>query len=133
MFEARLRVLVLASFYLAGATLVLVTLALPHAADASEPGLLAIALNAYAIGALMLWQSRRLPHRLLPFALAWGSVLVTGVAWCSAEHPSPLVFFYLWVFLYSAYFFTTRTAIVELVLVGGLYGALLLARPPEAG
>jgi diguanylate cyclase (GGDEF)-like protein/putative nucleotidyltransferase with HDIG domain len=132
-FEARVRVLVLASFYLAGATLVLVTLALPHAAAANEPGLLAIALNAYAVGGLMLWQWRRVPQRWLPSALAWGSVLVTGVAWCSAEHPSPLVLFYLWVFLYSAYFFETRTAVAELALVGALYGALLLGRPPEAG
>ena len=35
-FEARVRVRVLASFYLAGATLVLLTLALPHAADAND-------------------------------------------------------------------------------------------------
>jgi diguanylate cyclase (GGDEF)-like protein len=132
-FEARVRVLVLASFYLAGATLVLVTLALPHTPEASEAGLLAIALDAYAVGGAMLWQSRRFPQRLLPFALAWGSVLVTGVAWCSAEHPSPLVFFYLWVFLYSAYFFGTRVATAEIALVAALYGVLLLARPPEAG
>ncbi|MGN6188094.1 MAG: GGDEF domain-containing protein, partial [Conexibacter sp.] len=132
-FEARVRALVLASFYLAGATLVLVTIALPHAADASEAGLLAISLNAYLIGGLMMWQSRRMPQRALPFLLAWGSVLVTGVAWCSAEHPSPLVCFYLWVFLYSAYLFETRVGVAQIVLVGGLYGALLLGRPPEAG
>ncbi len=132
-FEARLRVRVLASLYLAGATLVLVTLALPHSAAASETGLLAVALNAYAVGGLLLWQASRLPARVLPFALAWGSVLITGVAWFSAEHPSPLVFFYLWIFLYSAYFFTRRVALAELILVGALYGALLLGRPPEAG
>jgi diguanylate cyclase (GGDEF)-like protein/putative nucleotidyltransferase with HDIG domain len=132
-FEARMRVRVLASFYVAGATLVLVTLALPHAADASEAGLLAIALNAYAIGAAMLWRARRLPAWTLPLALAWGSVLVTGVAWCSAERPSPLVFFYLWVFLYSAYFFTTRIALAQVALVAVLYGVLLRARTPAAG
>jgi diguanylate cyclase (GGDEF)-like protein/putative nucleotidyltransferase with HDIG domain len=132
-FEARVRVLVLASFYLAGATLVLVTLALPHSPEADEAGLLAIALNAYFVGGLMAWQARRVPQRALPFALAWGSVLVTGVAWCSAEHPSPLICFYLWVFLYSAYFFETRVGVAQIALVGALYGALLLGRPPEAG
>jgi diguanylate cyclase (GGDEF)-like protein/putative nucleotidyltransferase with HDIG domain len=132
-FEARMRVRVLASLYLAGATLVLVTLVLPHAADASEAGLLAVALNAYAVGGLLLWQASRLPARVLPFALAWGSVLITGVAWFSAEHPSPLVFFYLWIFLYSAYFFTRSVALAQLSLVGALYGGLLLGRPPEAG
>ncbi len=132
-FEARVRVLVLASFYLAGATLVLVTLALPHDADANELGLLAIALNAYLVGGAMLWRSRQVPQRLLPFALAWGSVLVTAVAWCAAEHPSPLVFFYLWVFLYSAYFFESRTGAAQIAFVGALYGTLLLVHPPDSG
>jgi diguanylate cyclase (GGDEF)-like protein/putative nucleotidyltransferase with HDIG domain len=132
-FEARMRVRVLASLYLAGATLVLVTIALPHSPYANEAGLLAIALDAYAIGGAMLWQAGRLPRRALPLALAWGSVLVTGVAWYSAETPSPLVFFYLWVFLYSAYFFTTRVALAEMALAAVLYLVVLLARSPEAG
>jgi diguanylate cyclase (GGDEF)-like protein/putative nucleotidyltransferase with HDIG domain len=132
-FEARMRVRVLASFFLAGATLVLLTLVLPHAAEADKAGLLAVAVNAYATGALLLWQARRVPSWSLPLALAWGSVLVTVVAWCSAEHPSPLVFFYLWIFLYSAYFFSARTALAQLLFVAVLYGALLLLRPPEAG
>src|SRR5215208_1610663 len=60
-FEARMRVRILASLYLAGATLVLVTLALPHAPDAVRSGMLAIALSAYVVGGLMLWQASRLP------------------------------------------------------------------------
>lgn len=132
-FEARMRVRVLASLYLAGATLVLVTLLLPHPADAREGGLLAIALVAYAIGALMLWQAARLPTWTLPVSLAWGAVLVTGVAWCSAESPSPLVFFYLWVFLYSTYFFTLRVALVQMVWASLLYGGILLVHEPATG
>ena len=34
--------------------------------------------------------------------------LITGVAYFSGESPSPLVFFYLWVFLYSSYFFSSE-------------------------
>ncbi len=73
------------------------------------------------------------PSWILRLALAWGSTLITGVAYFSAQSPSPLVFFYLWVFLYSAYFFTTREMIVQVVYVGIAYGALLLARPPSSG
>ena len=62
-----------------------------------------------------------------------GSTLITGVAYFSAESPSPLVFFYLWVFLYSAYFFTTSEMAVQIVYVGVAYGALLIARPPPGG
>lgn len=132
-FETRMRVRVLASLYMAGATLVLLTLVLPHDEDAIEAGLLAVAVNAYAIGGLLFWQAQRLPAWALPVSLAWGSTLVTALAYCSAEAPSPLVFFYLWVFLYSAYFFTRRVAIAQVAYVGVLFGLLLLARPPPSG
>ena len=132
-FEARMRVRVLASLYTAGATLVLLTLALPHAEDTVEVGLLAVALNAYAIGGLLFWLAPRLPERALPLVLAWGSTLVTVLAYCWGAAPSPLVFFYLWVFLYSAYFFTRRVALAQAAYVGALYGALLALRPPPSG
>lgn len=132
-FELRMRVRVLASLFGAGATLVLLTLVLPHSEDANVVGLLAIAIDAYLVTGAMFWQQERLPQWLLPLTLAWGSTLVTGVAYFSAEAPSPLVFFYLWVFLYSSYFFSRRVALAQIVYVGVLYGALLAARPPASG
>ncbi|HMJ01479.1 MAG TPA: diguanylate cyclase [Conexibacter sp.] len=132
-FEARMRVRVLASLYTAGATLVLLTLALPHAEQAVEAGLLAVALNAYAIGGLLFWQAHRLPSWALSATLAWGSTLVTVLAYCWGAAPSPLAFFYLWVFLYSAYFFTRPVALAQVAYVGALYGALLLLRSPPSG
>lgn len=132
-FETRMRVRVLASLYTAGATLVLLTLALPHAEDAVEAGLLAVALNAYAVGALLFWRASRLSPWALPLVLAWGSTLVTVIAWCWGAAPSPLVFFYLWVFLFSAFFFTRPVALAQAAYVGALYGALLALRPPESG
>ena len=41
----------------------------------------------------------------------------------SAESPSPLIFFYLWVFLYSAYFFTTTEMAVQIAYVASPTGA----------
>jgi diguanylate cyclase (GGDEF)-like protein/putative nucleotidyltransferase with HDIG domain len=92
-----------------------------------------IAANAYLLAGVLLWRARTLAVASLPPALAWGSTLITGVAYFSAESPSPLVFFFLWVFLYSAYFFTTTEMIVQIVYVGLAYGALLIARPPASG
>ncbi len=106
-FDASLMARALACLFAAGATLVLLTVALPHSPRADVPGLLLVAGNAYLVASVLLWRARALPARSLPLALAWGSTLITGVAYFSAESPSPLVFFYLWVFLYSAYFFTT--------------------------
>jgi diguanylate cyclase (GGDEF)-like protein/putative nucleotidyltransferase with HDIG domain len=132
-FTADLRAKALAGLFAAGATLALLTVALPHSRRASELGLLMIVGCAYAAATALFTQAERLPVRLLPFALALGSTLITAVAYFSGQSPSPLIFFYLWVFLDSAYFFTTKEMIVQIAYVGVAYVALLLARPPSGG
>jgi len=132
-FETRLMAKVLAGLFVAGATLALLTVLLPHSGRASELGLLIIVGNAYLVAGVLYWRAEELPARMLPVALAWGSTLITGVAFFSGESPSPLVFFYLWVFLYSSYFFTKRESAVQIAYVGVAYGALLAARPPSSG
>jgi diguanylate cyclase (GGDEF)-like protein/putative nucleotidyltransferase with HDIG domain len=130
-FEVRVRAKALAGLYAAGATLALLTVLLPHPAAANVPALLIIVGNAYLVSAALFRKASRLPAWILLAAIAWGSTLVTAVAYCSAETPSPLVFFYLWVFLYSAYFFTRAQAIVQIVYVGIAYGALLAVHTPR--
>jgi diguanylate cyclase (GGDEF)-like protein/putative nucleotidyltransferase with HDIG domain len=132
-FDTRLMARVLGGLFAAGATLALLTAALPHSRRASELGLLIIVATAYLAAGALLWRAGEVPVRALPFALAWGSTLITGVAYFSGENPSPLVLFYLWVFLYSAYFLTTREIVVQIVYVGVTYGALLIARQPPGG
>jgi len=129
--EPHIRAKALAGLYGAGASLVLLSVLLPHPPGASLPGLFAVAGDAYVIAALLYAFARRIPAWVLPLALGWGSTLITAVAYLSAERPSPLVFFYLWVFLYSAYFFTRRQALAQVLYVGVAYGALLLAAPPH--
>jgi diguanylate cyclase (GGDEF)-like protein/putative nucleotidyltransferase with HDIG domain len=123
----------LAGLFAAGATLALLTVLLPHPQRASELGLLIIVGDAYVIAGVLLSRAAHLPGWALPVALAWGSTLITGVAFFSGENPSPLVFFYLWIFLYSSYFFTKKESAVQIAYVGVAYGALLLARPPSSG
>lgn len=124
---------VLAGLFAAGASLALLTVALPHSSRASVPALLVIVGIAYLVAGLLFWRAGRLPVVLLPVALAWGSTLITAVAYFSGESPSPLIFFYLWIFLYSAYFFSTREMIAQVSYVGVVYGALLVARTPADG
>ncbi len=132
-FETRLMAKVLACLFAAGATLALLTVLLPHPGRASELGLLIIVGDAYMVAGVLFLRATRLPGWILPVALAWGSTLITGVAFFSGESPSPLVFFYLWVFLYSSYFFTKRESAAQIAYVGVAYGALLSARPPSSG
>jgi diguanylate cyclase (GGDEF)-like protein/putative nucleotidyltransferase with HDIG domain len=129
-FELSLMAQALGGLYAAGGTLALLTVLLPHSAAANEGGLLAIVANAYVVSAALIRLSKRVPPWLLRLALAWGSTLITGVVYFSAARPSPLIFFYLWVFLYSSYFLTRAQAAAEFVVVGAAYAAVLAVRPP---
>jgi diguanylate cyclase (GGDEF)-like protein len=132
-FDSKLMARALAGLFAAGATLALITVALPHSAQASEVGLLVIVSLAYVVAGALFWRADMVPGWSLRLALALGSTMITGVAYFSAQSPSPLVFFYLWVFLYSAYFFSTREMVAQIVYVGLAYAALLIARPPSSG
>jgi diguanylate cyclase (GGDEF)-like protein/putative nucleotidyltransferase with HDIG domain len=132
-FETSLVARVLAVLFAAGASLAALTVVLPHPASANDLGLLAIVAAAYLTAAALHTQASRLPAWTLQATLAWGSTLITGVSYFSGESPSPLVFFYLWVFLYSSYFFTRRQTAAQVAYVGVAYGALLEARVPVGG
>jgi diguanylate cyclase (GGDEF)-like protein/putative nucleotidyltransferase with HDIG domain len=119
---------ILATLFAAGATLALLTAALPHSARANVTAVLVIAGIAYAVAAMLHWRADWLDPRILPLALASGTTLITGVAYFSAQNPSPLIFLYLWVFLYSAYFFTTKIMALQIAYVAVAFGALLMAR-----
>lgn len=132
-FQTSLMAEVLACLFAAGATLAALTVALPHPSDQNDLGLLAIVANAYAVAIALHWRAHKLAAWTLPLTLAWGSSLITGVAYFSGASPSPLVFFYLWIFLYASYFLTRREAALQVAYVGLAYGALLALRPPSSG
>ncbi len=121
---------VLSVLFAAGGTLAALTVVLPHPGHTNELGMLVIIANAYLVAAALYTQGARLPAWTLAVTLAWGSTLITGVAYFSGESPSPLVFFYLWVFLYASYFFSHRQTAVQILYVGLAYGVLLAATAP---
>jgi diguanylate cyclase (GGDEF)-like protein/putative nucleotidyltransferase with HDIG domain len=131
--EARLRARALAGLFASGATLALVTMLLPHTEEANEPGTLVIISVAYLVALGLVWRGERVDPWMLPAALGIGTAMITGVAYFSASSPSPLIFFYLWIFLYSAYFFDDRTTLLELGFAALSSGVLLLALPPSGG
>lgn len=132
-FPTGLMARILAMLFASGATLALLTVCLPHPRKASVVGLLLVVGTAYLVACLLLWRATSVHKGLLALALGCGTVMITAVAYFSGENPSPLIFFYLWIFLYSAYFFTDAELAGEIVVVGLLYGALLISRPPPGG
>lgn len=127
-FDPGLEGQILAALFAAGATLAVLTIALPHSSRANALGVLVISGLAYVVAGLLTWQADRVAAGVLALTLASGSTLITGVAYYSAVSPSPLIFLYLWVFLYSAYFFSTKVMIAQIVYVGVVYGLLLAIR-----
>jgi diguanylate cyclase (GGDEF)-like protein len=123
----------LAALFAAGATLALITLLLPASRHADKIGLLAVVGDAYLVSGLLSWRARRAPRWSLPLVLAWGSTLIAAVAFFSGEHPSPLICFYLWVFLYASYFMTRREAVAQVLYAGAAYATLLALQPPKHG
>ncbi|HEX4466357.1 MAG TPA: diguanylate cyclase [Solirubrobacteraceae bacterium] len=132
-FGGGLKAHILAALFAAGATLALLTLALPHSPRADAAGIWAIAGIAYVVAALLFWRADGVGSGVLALALGGGTTLITGVAYFSAEDPSPLIFLYLWVYLYSAYFFSTRVMLAQIAYVAVTYVILLTARSPMDG
>ncbi len=89
-FDLALRARILAALFAAGATLALLTAALPHSSRANVTGVLAVVGVAYATAGLLFWSARRVVAGVLPLALAGGTTLITLVSYFSAENPSPL-------------------------------------------
>jgi diguanylate cyclase (GGDEF)-like protein/putative nucleotidyltransferase with HDIG domain len=132
-FERRVMAQALAALFGAGATLALVTVALPHSARASETGVLVIVAVAYVVAGALFCSAGSMPSWVLGAGVAAGITLITAVAYLSAQSPSPLVLFYLWVSLYCAYFFSRRQTAGQILYLGCAFALLLVLRPPPGG
>ncbi len=129
--DAALMARALGLLYFAGATMVVLTLLLPHEADPTTLGSVLVLVDAYVVSALLFLFAGRMPWWVMAIVLAAGTVHISGVAYFSNATPSPLIFFYLWVLIYSAYFFSRRLAAFEIAFVAVNYGAVLAAHQPE--
>ncbi|HEU0317722.1 MAG TPA: EAL domain-containing protein, partial [Solirubrobacteraceae bacterium] len=115
--------------YLAGALLELVGTVFGASGRAEVAGLAAVFVIAAGVGGLFWLGAARLPVRLAPVAVALGSVLIAAAIHWSGEGVSSFAFIYLWVGLYSAYFFSRRQTAGQLGLAGLTYAAVLASEP----
>jgi diguanylate cyclase (GGDEF)-like protein/putative nucleotidyltransferase with HDIG domain len=132
-FDSSLMTRALGALLGAGATLALLTVVLPSSQHPREQGVFVAIGGAYLLAVLLLWRGPGISRRVFPYALAWGSTVITGVAYLTAESPSPLIFCFLWICLCASYFLTTGEAAAQIVYVGLLYGILLTERTPTGG
>ena len=131
--EMNMLVTFLLALFVIGPTIGVISLTLPHAEDANDLGLIGVVVASYVIGALIAIWRRRFPRWGFEVVAAVGSVLISASIYFSGANTTTGAFFYLWVVLGSAYFFSRPGVIVQLVVVAVGYGAALALKPEVPG
>jgi diguanylate cyclase (GGDEF)-like protein/putative nucleotidyltransferase with HDIG domain len=109
-----------------GEALILLTVALLYRSDLGD-GRLVIPTACASIGLLLFLFADRTPWRVLHLAVALGTLLVSFHDWTAHNEPGlSMEMLYVWLGLYSAYFFTPRTAAAQLALISAAYLGVLL-------
>ena len=130
--DPRLAARALGLLYLAGATIGLVSLLLPHPPGANVPGLYSNVALAYAGGAALLAGAHRIRGWMLHVAIALGALLITRACILSEEAASFYSVWFIWIGLYVFYFFSRSAAAVHMAFVAGLYAITLAHRTPTS-
>jgi diguanylate cyclase (GGDEF)-like protein/putative nucleotidyltransferase with HDIG domain len=114
----------------AGEALILLAVALLARSDLGD-GRLIIPAACAGVGLLLFLFSDRLPWRVLQGAVALGTALVSINAWTAQNEPALSgEMLYVWLGLYSAYFFSPRAAAGQLALMSAAYLGVLLGSVP---
>lgn len=116
----------LALLFGAGATLVAITLLLPHQHDEAQIELLVPVGLAYIVVAALLTVPRRFSPAALGVILAFGTVLVGMCVIYGGPAGAAYAFMYVWVALYAGAFFSVRATAGHLAWVFVSYVGVLL-------
>ena len=116
-----------------GGTLALLTVALPHAPDRDELGVVLPAVVAYATAFAFIVGFDRLPMAAFRFSPLLGALLATAViAFSGATAVGAYATFFFWVVLAACYFFGLRLALLHVAFCAACYGFVLVVAEPDA-
>lgn len=113
-----------AYLFAAGAALALVAVAMPPAPGADEAGTLAVAAGATAGAGVLVWGIDRMRPWTFQLLAIYGTLLVTAAIHSGGVAAKDTGIVYLWIVLFSFYFFTGRQALVQLGAIALAYGVL---------
>ena len=130
--ESRLAAGALGWLFVAGASIGLVSLLLPHSPAAHDVGLYSNVALAYVGGIVLLRLGPRVPAWALHAALLVGVLLITRAVVLSGEAVSFYAGWYIWVGLYAFYFFSRPAAAAHVGLAAVLYAATLVNEPASS-
>ena len=124
LFDVRVKARSIAYLFAAGATLGVLTLAFPHAAEVRDVPLLVLAGIAYVVAAVVWLLADRLHDWHIHVVLLTGTVIVS-LANYYAGPATPYPLLYTWTALYAFYFFRPREALAQMTCVGVAYAVVL--------
>ena len=116
--------------FVAGPTVGLVAMALAPPEGADERGIVALAGCAYAVAVVVLVVFDRLPMWAFAALVGVGTGLVSGAIYFAGNDASAYALFYLWIGLYSAYFFGVWLLAAQIAVVAAAYGVVLTVVDP---
>jgi diguanylate cyclase (GGDEF)-like protein len=116
---------VLGVLYLAGATIGALSLILPHPGEFDSPALWSNTAIAYFAGAGLLLFRRELPAWVVQLMVLAGTVVVTRAVYYGNDPSGYYTVWYLWVGVYSFFFFGRRWGAAQLAFVGAAYAWVL--------
>lgn len=111
--------------FAAGATIVVLSLALPRDDEIEAVGLLVPALLAYLGAGALVASGGRLGTPTLHGFLALGTALIAACVVNGGASATAYLFMFLWVALYAAAFFRPVEAAMQVLLCVGAYGVAL--------
>src|SRR5215218_4964577 len=116
--------------FAAGATLVIVSLVLPHSPDRETTGLVIVTLGAYLVALGFLIAFDRLPLWAFEASPLVGTVLVSlAVYFGGPQAATAYAMYYFWVALAACYFLRPLIAVAHLFAASAAYGIVLLVGP----
>ena len=118
-------------FYLAGAALGALSLALPHSRSTDVVGVVVVVAVALVGSAPLLAGAKFLPAAAIPGFLLAGSLLITAAVYFDGHTGSVYAFFYVWVGVEAFYFLNRRLATLQVMLAGAAYGWALSVVPGD--
>lgn len=119
--------------FLCGATVGAISVLLPHAAGADDDLLWTNIVIAYLGAAGLLLWGQRLPRWCYHAALGLGTLLITRAIYLSDDPASYYAAWYVWVGLFTFFFFTRAQAAAHISLIAVCYAAVLLHNPGDSG
>ncbi|HEX4718951.1 MAG TPA: GGDEF domain-containing protein [Thermoleophilaceae bacterium] len=130
--DSSIRARALGLLYVAGGTIGVVSMVLPHGAHASEVALWSNIGLAYVAGGLLLAVGGRFPGWAFHVFVALGSAMVMRAVLVSGDGTSFYSVWFLWIGLYAFYFFNRLAACAHVALAAALYAVTLIVHTPPS-